>query len=137
MRSHLPHRLAFAAALPLLASSLLACGAAGLDPRLYTINLTQAPIPVMLSDTKVRNPGRLVEAVGRRGVSHTEGTYVSQTVTTWSRYSPSEQLLSQIGGGARLLQVRSIACESVDYNNAILLKFTNQRALRVEAEAVP
>jgi hypothetical protein len=124
-----------ASAIPIAVVALSGCVNHGLDPRMYSVKLTDAKIPVMLSDTRVRDPGQEIHVRGLKSNEHLTGGNFTQTTDKWSVFSPSEQVSVLMAGAHRFVQIRSIAYEADDYNRFPINR--TERKLRIDAEAIP
>lgn len=124
---------------PLALMTLTGCASTGLDARMYTVKLTDAKVPVMLSDTRVRDVGTKVHARGIKSSALITGgnQYYSFSRSTEkeSIFSPSEQLSIMMSGRTRFVQIRSIAFQAEDVNAAGFAR--TDRNLRVDAEVLP
>jgi hypothetical protein len=124
-----------ATAIPIAVVALTGCGSQGLDPRMYSVKLTDAKIPVMLSDTRVRDPGKEIHARGLKSKEYLSAGNYTRMTDKWSVSSPSEQVTDQMAGPYRFVQIRSIAFDADDYHMFSIAR--EVRVLRIDAEAVP
>lgn len=118
-----------------VASSAIGCGRPAFDVERYSLDVRRQAIPIMLSDTKVRDPGREITAWGY--YSHlyaSSGNGGSRSEQTWTAFSPSEQLRFKIDSRDRFVQIRAIDFFASDW--FLVATSREARKLEIEAEAV-